>query len=57
MLGATAMLSTVSRAKEMRDVPGRMADRLIVALDVPSPEQAEKIVRQLESYGRILVTP
>jgi orotidine-5'-phosphate decarboxylase len=39
--------TTFSRAAKMRDVPDRMADRLIVALDVSTPEAAENLVNQL----------
>jgi orotidine-5'-phosphate decarboxylase len=31
-----------------RDIPANMADRLIVALDVPSPAEAERLVERLD---------
>jgi orotidine-5'-phosphate decarboxylase len=41
-------LPTVTDETKMRDVPARMADRLIVALDVSSPSQAEALVNKLD---------
>ena len=35
-------------AMPIRDIPSRMADRLIVALDVPTVTQAEQLVAQLD---------
>jgi orotidine-5'-phosphate decarboxylase len=48
MRGAAAQLRAVDRDSQMRDVPERMADRLIVALDVPTVAEADKIVGQLD---------
>jgi len=47
MHGTTVVSPTVSVSK-MRDVPTNMADRLIVALDVPSPNEASALVDKLE---------
>jgi orotidine-5'-phosphate decarboxylase len=41
---ATASIRTATNA---RDIPANMADRLIVALDVPSPEDAKVLVNKL----------
>ena len=48
MHGTAVQPYTISRPRKMRDVPELMADRLIVALDVPTPEQAEKLVDDLD---------
>ena len=42
---ATASIRTASKG---RDIPANMADRLIVALDVPSPDDAKALVKKLE---------
>jgi orotidine-5'-phosphate decarboxylase len=48
MHGTASRPSTTSRSPRMRDVPDQMADRLIVALDVPTPDQAESLVNDLD---------
>ena len=48
MHGSAVPPSTLSGPVKMRDVPERMADRLIVALDVPTPDDAEQLVNQLD---------
>jgi orotidine-5'-phosphate decarboxylase len=48
MHGTAVPPSTISGPVKMRDVPDRMADRLIVALDVPTPDDAEQLVDQLD---------
>jgi orotidine-5'-phosphate decarboxylase len=48
MHGTAIKPSTGSWSPKMRDIPERMADRLIVALDVPTPGEAEQLVDRLE---------
>lgn len=40
--------SVFPKAEVSRDVPANMADRLIVALDVPTPEQASNLIDRLD---------
>jgi len=44
----TVAISRVTSGSRMRDVPAHMADRLIVALDVRSPAEAEELVNKLD---------
>ena len=49
--------TTIPAAVRSREVPERMADRLIVALDVRSPAEAEELVQRLDgvvSFFKIL---
>jgi len=41
-------LPNVNSGSQIRDVPANMADRLIVALDVSSPSEAEALVNKLD---------
>lgn len=45
---AAARVVPVNRDSQMRDVPERMAERLIVALDVPTVAEAQKLVGLLD---------
>lgn len=48
MHGALVHSQYIKELKNMRDIPANMADRLIVALDVPSPYDAEVLVEKLD---------
>lgn len=45
---AIGPLHRLGEPNKMRDIPTNMADRLIVALDVPSPSAAEDLVKKLD---------
>ena len=42
---ATVSIRTAANA---RDIPTNMAERLIVALDVPSPDDAKELIKKLD---------